>query len=231
MLAETSHNPDSPVNSFALCVRVIPFSVGVNRLEVALIHASEYSERSTLSLPGGQLILGETLEAAAVRIASATLSTAPDYLEQLYTFSTNGSPVEVNVTYFALISRETRAKVERTSTVTFQYVESLDCLSPPDQRIVDYAKTRLRAKLGYSNVAFHLLPREFTLSDLQVVYESVLGEPIDKRNFRRRVLAAEIVESVGAKRPTSHRPATLYRFVGGDPSQGALTPAKLNRSA
>ena len=60
---------------------------------------------------------------------------------------------------------------------------------------------RLRAKLGYSNIGFYFLPEEFTLSDLQDVYESVIGDTLDKRNFRRRVMAAGIVEAVEAEAP------------------------------
>ena len=112
----------------------------------------------------------------------------------------------------------------RHSHAQFHHVDSLDSLSDVERGILDYAKMRLRAKLGYSNIGFYFLPEEFTLSDLQDVYESVISRSLDKRNFRRRVMAAGIVEAVGVKRPTSHRPASLYRFAGGDPATDALTP-------
>jgi hypothetical protein len=102
----------------------------------------------------------------------------------------------------------------------------------PDRAMLRYATTRLRAKLGYSNIAFYFLPREFSLSELQDVYEMTLGRQLDKRNFRRRILAAGIVESVGAKRSgVNHRPAALYRFAGGDPATGALTPVETEWSS
>jgi 8-oxo-dGTP diphosphatase len=205
-----------------LSVRVIPFAVGGDGLEVALCRASEQSLQATI--PSGQLRREESLTDCAARIAQETLSIAPDYLEQLYTFSVAGSVVQAVVAYSAILSADTRSHVARHSDADFHHADSLNGLSDVDRGILDYAKMRLRAKLGYSNIGFYFLPEEFTLSDLQDVYESVIGRALDKRNFRRRVLAAGIVEAVGIKRPTSHRPASLYRFAGGDPATDALTP-------
>jgi 8-oxo-dGTP diphosphatase len=212
-----------------LIVRVIPFAIGDGNLEVALA-TGDPSASAPTRLPTGALASDETLGRAASRIAAESIGAIPDYLEQLYTFNIPGSTPQIIVAYFALISAQTRATVDRTTNVVLAPVDRLPPVSPIDAQFIGYATTRLRAKLGYSNVAFHFVPQEFTLSDLQIVYESVLGQQLDKRNFRRRILAAEIIESVGTKRPTSHRPATLYRFVGGDPSSGALIPEELDRS-
>ena len=205
-----------------LSVRVIPFAVGRDGLEVVVCRSSE--PQANASLPSGQLRQGESLSDCAERVARETLSIPPDYLEQLFTFSVAGPVVQVIVAYSAILSADTRSNVARYAGATFNDVDALEGLSEIDRGILDYAKMRLRAKLGYSNIGFYFLPAEFTLSDLQDVYESVIGRQLDKRNFRRRVLAAGIVESVGAKRPTSHRPASLYRFAGGDPATDALTP-------
>jgi 8-oxo-dGTP diphosphatase len=91
--------------------------------------------------------------------------------------------------------------------------------------VVEYALVRLRAKLGYTNIAFHLLPELFTLSELQETYETILGRVLDKRNFRRRMIASGIVEQTEDKRREgSHRPATLYRFRPLDDRETYLTP-------
>jgi 8-oxo-dGTP diphosphatase len=213
--------PDGVVR-IELSVRVIPFAVSGDGLSVAL----DQSERDPTSttLPAGRLRQGESLTDCAARIARETLSTSPDYLEQLYTFSVAGQVVEAIVAYLAILSADTRDTVARHSGTAFHHVDTIDGLSEVERGILDYAKMRLRAKLGYSNIGFYFLPEEFTLTELQDVYESVIGSTLDKRNFRRRVLAAGIVEAVGAKRPTSHRPASLYRFAGGDPATDALTP-------
>jgi 8-oxo-dGTP diphosphatase len=215
--------------SLDLSVRIIAFAVSSDGLDVALLPAPETT--SDVMIPAGTLRTGEMLSDAAVRIASDALSAQPDYLEQLYTFSIADDAIQVVVAYFALLSAETRRSIERSAKVTFIHVDAQHGLSDIDQGILDYAKVRLRAKLGYSNIGFFLLPREFTLSELQDVYESVIGRTLDKRNFRRRILASRILEPVGAKRPTNHRPAALYRFTGKDPSTGALTPAETDWSS
>jgi len=86
-------------------------------------------------------------------------------------------------------------------------------------QIVEYALTRLRFKLDYTSVGFQLLPKKFTLSELQRVHEAILGEPLDKRNFRKRVEALGVVrplkESVN---PGAGRPAQLFSFGGRKPA-------------
>jgi 8-oxo-dGTP diphosphatase len=95
-----------------------------------------------------------------------------------------------------------------------------------DQMIIDYALFRLRAKLGYTTIAFHLLSPSFSLSELQTVYEAVLDRRVDKRNFRRRIHAAGVLEATGeTRREGSHRPARLYRFRAVHDAESYLTPA------
>jgi 8-oxo-dGTP diphosphatase len=210
-----------------VAVRVIPFAVGQRGLEVALTHAPHGAMR----LPGRDLTANEPLDACAARIAEDALGTRPDYLEQLYTFSAPAPRDAVIVAYFALLSAQTQRAVRQRAEARFVHVDDELPLPAAERMMLDYAKLRLRGKLDYSNIGFHFLPPEFTLSDLQDVYESVIGRKLDKRNFRRRVLAAQIVEPVGAKRAGTHyRPAALYRFAGGDPASGALTPTELERS-
>lgn len=231
MVGEMLQRPMSPDERvvIALSVRVIPFAVGSDGLVVALRHNANSSV--DVALPSGQLQRGESLSDCAARLARETLSIPPDYLEQLYTFSIAGSVVQAIVAYSAILSADTRSIVTDYHGARFHHVDSLAGLGEVDRGILDYAKMRLRAKLGYSNIGFYFLPGEFTLSDLQDVYESVIGGKLDKRNFRRRVMAAGIVESVGVKRATSHRPASLYRFTGGNPATDALTPGDTDWSS
>ena len=82
------------------------------------------------------------------------------------------------------------------------------------QDIVDYAHQRLRYKLEYTSVGFQLLPDEFTLTQLQRAYEIVLDEPLDKRNFRRKILTAGVIEETGEKTKEGEgRPARLYHYI------------------
>jgi 8-oxo-dGTP diphosphatase len=99
--------------------------------------------------------------------------------------------------------------------------------SNADQAVLDYALMRLRAKLGYTNIAFHLVPEKFTLPELQRAYESILLHPVDKRNFRRRILASGILTQTDEKRRDgSHRPAALYRFSSQEDHTSYLTPSQ-----
>jgi 8-oxo-dGTP diphosphatase len=112
-----------------------------------------------------------------------------------------------------------------TEGATWQPALHLPQISALDARIVDYALVRLRAKLGYTTIAFHLLPITFSLSELQQVYEIVLGRVLDKRNFRRRIQSAEILEPTReTRREGSHRPARLYRFRAAHDADTYLTP-------
>ena len=92
-------------------------------------------------------------------------------------------------------------------------VADLPPLAFRNVEVVDYALQRLRAKLDYSNVAYSLLPAEFTLSHLQQVYEAILARTLDKRNFRKRMTSLGIIEATGRRAGEGrHRPAQLYTF-------------------
>jgi 8-oxo-dGTP diphosphatase len=215
------------VANASVAVRIIAFAVEQDGLQVALLAAADMA-----TLPAGQLRGDETLTECAARVARHALAVEPDYLEQLYTFSAPGPRAEVVVAYYAMLSTETRRSAQRAAGVYFAQVDGEIALPRDERAMLDYAATRLRAKLGYSNIAFYFLPRQFTLSELQDIYESVIGRALDKRNFRRRILASGIVEALGAKRAgTGYRPATLYRFVGEDPATGTLTPSETEWSA
>ena len=88
----------------------------------------------------------------------------------------------------------------------------LPALAFDHEKIVQLALTRLRYKIEYSAAGFRLLPECFTLSELQRAYEIILGEPLDKRNFRRRIIEAEVIEPADGFRSGEGRPARLYRF-------------------
>jgi 8-oxo-dGTP diphosphatase len=165
------------------------------------------------ALPGRRVRVAEDLETAARRVLAGFAGLErPRHLEQLATF---GRPERdprgrvVSVSYLALAP----AAPPLSGTARWWRVSELPPLAFDHDEIVKSAVDRLRARLTYSNAAFGLLPETFTLSELQAVYESVLDRPVDKRNFRKRVVALHLVEETGAVRRGSHRPASLYRFT------------------
>jgi 8-oxo-dGTP diphosphatase len=78
--------------------------------------------------------------------------------------------------------------------------------------MANYARARLRAKLEYTNIACHMLPRTFTFAQLEELYAQVLARPLDRRNFRRRILAMRLLRRLARERRGAHRPAALYAF-------------------
>lgn len=138
------------------------------------------------------------------------------YLEQLYAFGdTRRDPRgrAVAVAYMALVRATSATPAgSNTSDVRWWSVYKLPRLAFDHAQILDYALQRLRNKLEYTAVGFGLLPPFFTLTEIQRAYEVVLGGPLDKRNFRRRILEAGIIEEMGERGSSIGRPARLYRL-------------------
>ncbi|MGH2531608.1 MAG: NUDIX hydrolase [Thermomicrobiales bacterium] len=203
----------------AIDVRTVLFTVADGTLLIAL--ETRHDDRR---LPQGIPWPSESIDAAAKRIVRDTTGVHEQYLEQLYTLSVRDEQRwKVIISYVALIASHQAPTL--TDGAVWCDVLSLPTLSTADRLVVEYALVRLRAKLGYTNVAFHLLPETFTLTELQSAYETILGRPLDKRNFRRRVIASGILKSTPDKRRDgSHRPAALYRFHAEHDPATYLTP-------
>jgi 8-oxo-dGTP diphosphatase len=201
-------------------VRVVLFTVSDGRLLIAL-----QEQGGCQSLPRGSPTLAESLDATGTRILADHVGIAERYLEQLYSISHRSEGVwTVTVNYLAL-ALASAGGPPPNSAMWFD-AGRLPELNHVDQLIVDYALFRLRAKLGYTTIAFHLLPPSFSLSELQNVYEAVLDREMDKRNFRRRIHAAGLLEGTGdTRREGSHRPARLFRFRAVHDAETYLTPA------
>ena len=170
-------------------------------------------------MPGGFVGISEALDEAAERELGEETGVTGVYLEQLYTFGKpDRDPRErvITVAYYALIPSDLiqiRAATDAEAVGWFA-LDELPELAFDHQRILAMALERLRAKLDYSTIAFQFMPQEFTLTELQSVYELILGEPIDKRNFRKRILALQAIEDTGReRRDGAHRPAKLYRAI------------------
>ena len=120
----------------------------------------------------------------------------------------------ITVAYFALISadRPLRAGTD-AAEAEWWAMDQLPTLAFDHARILNYALERLRNKLEYTTVGFQLLPEKFTLTELQEVYEAILGKQLDKRNFRRKLSLLKILKPLPEYRRGGQRPAQLYRFV------------------
>ena len=92
-------------------------------------------------------------------------------------------------------------------------MSKLPALAFDHRKILDYALERLRNKLEYTTVGFQLLSAKFSLTELQGVYEAILGKKLDKRNFRRKIELLKILKPISEYRRGGQRPARLYRFA------------------
>ena len=213
----------------SVTVDVVAFTARADRLHVLLVRRGVWPFAGRWALPGGFVRGDEDLDAAARReLCEETGLAGAAYLEQLYTF---GAPDRdprtrvISVAYYALLPGpdsglpviEPQAGTD-AAEARWWPVEAVlageEPLAFDHNEILAFALARLRAKLGYTSVAYALLPEEFTLSELQRVYEIILGRALDKRNFRKKMLAAGILEATPRqKREGAHRPAQLYRFT------------------
>jgi ADP-ribose pyrophosphatase len=202
----------------SVTVDVLMMSLRQRDLQLLLIKRRIWPYEGMWAIPGGFVMLNESLEAAAKRELQEETGVQDVYLEQLYTF---GDPERdprtrvITVVYFALLDSE-RLNVKAATDVTdvgWFSVYDLPPLAFDHQQIVEYALNRLRNKLEYTTIAFNLLPEEFTLRELQQVYEIILHKRLDKRNFRKKILSTNILEDTYEKKMEgTHRPARLYRF-------------------
>ncbi|GBD15017.1 hypothetical protein HRbin25_00904 [bacterium HR25] len=197
-----------------VAVLVVIFTVAEGSLRLLLVRRSAPPFQDWWSLPGGLLAPDEGLDEAAVRKLREETGVQDVYLEQLYTFHDLDGQGGVAVAYFALVdSRRAHLARRQEWQPAWFPVAGLPPLAFRNEVVVDYALRRLRAKLEYSNVAYSLLPDSFTMSQLQDVYEAILGRRLDKRNFRRRMLSLGIVVPTGRRALRgAHRPAQLYAF-------------------
>src|SRR6185437_16669637 len=127
-----------------------------------------------------------------------------NYVEQLYTFSNEKKAV--TIAYYALIEKADMQPEE-------QNWKKVTGKNEPEKSIISYAIQRLRWKMEYTNVVYSLLPKTFTLSDLQKTYEIILGKKLDKRNFRKKILSQNFLKPTEEKRVINARPALLYSFT------------------
>jgi 8-oxo-dGTP diphosphatase len=167
---------------------------------------------------GGIIDAEETAEEASVRILKEKGGLEKVYLEQLFTFSAVERDKRnrvVSVAYLGLV-RPDVAVVYQHPEATFVQVKKLSKLAYDHDDMLRTALARLRGKLTYTTIAQHLLSKQFTLSELQAVYEEVLQKELDKRNFRKKILSLDIVRETGKMQEgVKNRPAALYEFTSG----------------
>ena len=197
-------------------VDAVLFTIRDRKLHLLLIKRLAKPFESRYALPGGFIREDESPDEAAIRELREETGVGHVYLEQLYTF---GDPKRdprgrvITIAYYALVphNQVLRAGTDASDAGWFPVTE-LPPLAFDHRKIAEYAHQRIRNKLDYTNVGFELLPDRFTLTELQLVHEAILGKALDKRNFRRKILQKGIVKPMKEWHQTGRKPAQLYRF-------------------
>lgn len=204
-------NPKPPIADVQITVDLVIFTVESKQLKALLVRRDEPPFEAQLSLPGGFMWADETSLMTASRVLNDKTSLKTAFFEQLYSFDEIKRDPRgriVTLAYFALVPAESISQADIVLSV-----DEIADLAFDHKQILDYAVSRLRNKLAYSNIAYSLLPKLFTLSQLQEVYEVILGHEIDKRNFRKKIFSLDIIEETNQKQTgRKHRPARLYKF-------------------
>jgi 8-oxo-dGTP diphosphatase len=216
--AQRSHRAARP----KVAVDTVVFAIEGGRPKTYLVQLHRGAARGRWAFAGGLVRIGEMLDEAARRELFASTGISKAYLEQLFTF---GDPSRdprahvVSVAYMALIAdaRIAAAPGGKYQDGRWFEVSALPALAYDHLQMAQYALGRLRAKLEYTNIACNLLPETFTFAELEALYAMILKRPIDRRNFRRRILSMGILRRLPATRRGAHRPAALYSFARRDP--------------
>ncbi len=202
----------------ALTVDCVVFGYDEEDLKVLLIQRDLEPFVGRWALPGGFVHIDETLEQAAWRELNEETGVSDLFLEQIYTFGAlDRDPRErvVSVAYYALVnlfSHHIKAATDARNAAWFA-VDDIPPLAFDHDTILAMAHDRLKSKVRYQPIGFELLPEKFTLTQLQRLYETILGTTLDKRNFRKKILGMELlIELDEVEQDVAHRAARLYRF-------------------
>lgn len=197
---------------------VFGFDLGERELKVLLIERAKDPFKGAWALPGGFIHMDETLEEAALRELEEETGLKNVWLEQLYTFGdVRRDPRErvISVAHYALVKMSDHRVQAATDArnAAWHPASKPPPLAFDHRKILAKARERLQGKVRYQPIGFELLPPKFTLTELQRLYETVLERPLDKRNFRKKVLSFEILTALDEyEQNVSHRAAQLFKF-------------------
>ncbi|HEY8813561.1 MAG TPA: NUDIX hydrolase [Candidatus Dormibacteraeota bacterium] len=219
-------------SSCPVSVDLAVFTLAGRELSVLLRQRAEPPYPGFWALPGGLRCPGSSLDSQARALQAGITDVDGGWIEQLKTFH---RPQQLDragrvvvpgrdprgdvlcVAYIAIVpvaAAEACAGEKEGVAQEWHPVRRLPVEMAFDHReVVDYAVRRLRSKVGYSSVGFQLLPSEFTISELQHVYEAVLGLSINRGNFWRRVVDRGVIEPTGKERSVRGKKAYLFRFT------------------
>ncbi|HEX5168039.1 MAG TPA: NUDIX domain-containing protein [Cyclobacteriaceae bacterium] len=202
----------------ALSIDCLIFGFKNSRLYILLVKHGEGISMGKWALPGGWIKYNESVDDAAYRILTAQTSVSNIYLEQLRTFGDiDRYPTKrvITVAYFALVNPEDFELHPGTSVSDAQWfdIHKVPSMVYDHNKILEWGFRHLKHKVQHEPIGFNLLPKKFTLHQLQELYEAILEKKLDKPNFRRKLIKMDLLVLCNEKqKDVSHRAANLYRF-------------------
>ncbi len=214
-MQDKNYIPVSKLRSSIVAVDVVIFSIINETLNVLLVPVDRPPHYVNMhGLPGGVILDNENADQSASRHLKEKANITNIHIEQLYTFSDvnrDKRSRSISVAYMALLGPD-KFPSKMKDKEEWVPVTKLPKLAFDHKEIIKVALDRLKGKLSYTNIVANLLPKHFTLSELQHINEIILGHEIDKRNFRKKVIASGVVKATGTYKKASKRPAELYTF-------------------
>ena len=202
-------------------VDIAIFSVIDGKLNALTVKRAQHPRKGKWALPGGfiDLSVDKTIDDAAHRKLAEKTGVTKAHLEQVISVGNNTRDPRgwsVTIAYMALVSVDVVAlrKDDSTEEVAWTPVDQLkknNDLAFDHNKILESCHKRLKDKVRYTSLPVNLLPPDFTLTELQRIFEVILDKSVEKKSFRRRILDAQILEETGNFRGGSTRPAKLYR--------------------
>lgn len=214
----------------SVTVDIVIFTIQNEDLKILLVKRKHWPYKDRWATPGGFVKMKESLDDAAKRELYEETHVKDVFLEQLYAF---GDPKRdprtrvITIAYYALVNSDElriRACTDVKEAKWFS-VKKLPKLAFDHEKIIACAVQRLRTKVINLDISFQFLPKHFTLTELQKVYEIVLDERLDKKNFRRKILSLGVVkETTDMKLEGRRRPARLFQFRRSDERENLINP-------
>ena len=204
--------------SIKISVDAVVFGYEEGNISILLIQRKYQPFKGKWAIPGGFVGVDESLEEAVERELQEETGITINYLEQLYTFGKpNRDPRGrvISVAYFGLVRPNTFKIYASTDAAQVQWfqINELPELSFDHKEILTTAIERLQGKITYQPIGFELLDKKFPFSDLEKLYTTLLGRPIDRRNFRKKIIGLNILDELDEKvSKGSGRPANLFQF-------------------
>jgi len=214
---------DVPLSSVDVCI----FTIENNELKVLLVKRADYPFKDRWALPGGFVDIkqDQDIQQTALRKLEQKTGVKTPYVEQLETIGSNTRDPRgwsMTVVYFALVAstevtiqdnniNSSSIEIEQTRWASLKEAGRLK-LAFDHMQLLKKAVERLRSKVAYSTLPVHILPKEFTLGELQQAYEIIMNKVVEKKAFRRRIDSAGLLEETGKTRQDGGRPAMLFRI-------------------